>query len=344
MPRRRALIAIGIVVAVLLMAESGARALSPYLPEPLLYGDEATQVKVAQMDQRGPACVDLVLAGDSMGRDSFDPSVFRAADPSRRTAYNASLDAASPVVLQRWLANEVLPRLHPTTVVLTVASLDLNAHGNATVSARSAYDAATLTRPGIGGRLASWLTRTSDLVRYRTSLRDPTMLADALDHVRSREPVPRRDAAGIEGLLGVDGQGLSRRQLTYRADGGTKTFTRTQLLGSYEIDPEQVAAARDLVAELRGDGISVAIVVLPVTADYVALHPRGAADFDAFLAVARQLATDAGTSLIDLHAVADPTDMFADTHHLNERGQRWFSAALPVELDRAGIGSGRRCG
>jgi len=337
---------VGVVVIVLVLAEGGARALGPYLPEPQLYGDDATQVKVAQMDGLGASCVDVVLAGDSMGRDAFDPAAFSDADGAHRRAYNASLDAASPAVLRRWLLEEVLPRLHPTTVVVTIASLDLNAHGNATVSARAAYETAALTRPGPGGRVAAWLTTTSDLVRYRTELRDPATLGDAIEDWRAGQPAARRPTTGIDGLLGGGGQGLSRRALRYRADVGTTSFTRSQLLGSYEIDADQVDAAHDLIRELRGQGVQVAIVVLPVTADYVALHPRGEADFDAFLAVARDLATDAGTPLVDLHApdASAPAEMFADTHHLNEQGARWFSSTLPRRLADAGITTGPRCG
>ena len=331
-------------IAVLLAGEGATRALGPYLPEPLLYGDDTTQVKVAQLDRRAEGCTDLVLAGDSMGRDAFAPAAFTAADPAGRRAYNASLDGASPALLRRWLTEEVVPRLRPTTVVITLSSLDVNVHANAATSALAAYNAASLTAEGPVGHASSWVVGHSALVRYRTELRDPSAIVDAVSGWRAGAPLPRRSADGINGLIGPDGEGLSRRSLHYLHDVGTKSFTRDQLLAGFAIDGRQVDEARDLIRDLQAGGMRVALVILPVTADYLALHPRGRDDFDEFLATARSLATAAGAPLIDLHDQQPDDARFADTHHLNAEGQAWFSTTLPARLADAGIATDRRCG
>jgi len=338
------------MIVVVVAAEGGARVLGPYLPEPLLYGDEATQVKVQQLDALGGSCVDVVVAGNSMGRDAFDPAAFTAADPQHRRAYNASLDAASPELLRRWVLDEVVPRVHPTTVVIPIASLDLNANGNATTSALAAYDAAPATQPGWFAGLEGRFIQHSALLANRRELRDPQALVDAFDRWRDGAPTDRLSSAGITGVLGADGQGLSRRPLHYRGDAGTKAFTRQQLLSGYTIDPAQVAAVTTLVAQLRAEDIDVVLTVLPVTDDYIALHPRGREDFDAFLREARSVATHADVPLLDLHDARPGTDAFADTHHLNESGATWFSSQLPAQLaSQLPAGSGaatlrdRRC-
>ncbi len=341
--RRPLALLLAATLAILLVGEGAARAASPYLPEPIVYGDETTQAKVAQLDQLGPGCTDVVLAGNSMGRDAFDPSAFTTADPEHRRAYNASLDAASPALLRRWLDEEVVPRAHPATVVLTLASLDLNARAAATVSARAAYDDAPATGTGALGRLGAWVESHSTLVRYRAELRDPTALGDAIGQLRAGAPLPRLSADGIPGLIGGSGQGLSRLRLHYRHDATTKSFTRDQLLAGYTIDPAQVADEKALIADLQAAGTTVALVVLPVTADYVALHPRGQADFDAFLAATRQIAADTGAPLIDLHGERGDEQRFADTHHLNADGQAWFTTTLPARLADSGVLRGRRC-
>ena len=340
--RRRLLLVVAAAAAVVLLAEGGARVLSPYLTEPARYGDDATAVKVAQMDARGDTCTDVVLAGNSMGRDAFDPAAFQAADPARRRAYNASLDAASPELLESWVADEAVTRLRPTTVVLTLASLDVNASGPATRAALEAYEGAEQTRPDLIGRLGIAAGSVSDLVAYRTQLRDPAELRSAIERWQAGTPAPRPSTEGIDRVLGADGQGLSRRSLQYRGDPGAKLFTRQQLLAGWSLDPEQVDAATALIGDLRTQGIDVVLVVLPVTDDYVAQHPNGAADFATFLAAAEGIADDTGAPLVDLHDAA-PIDRFADTHHLNEAGTEWFSAELATRLTTLGIDAPARC-
>jgi hypothetical protein len=83
--------------------------------------------------------------------------------------------------------------------------------------------------------------------------------------------------------------------------------------------------------------------VLPVTSDYIALHPRGAQDYDDFLGAVHQLSADTGAKLLDLHAQPVPESDFADTHHLNRAGQEWFSQSLGGWLRDAGVTVPRRC-
>jgi hypothetical protein len=333
---RRVAIAAVAAAAVLVVMELGTRALAPYLTEPQLWGDDATTVKVVQMDARSGACTDVVLAGNSMGRDAFDPATFRAADPAHRSAYNASLDAASPELLERWVTDEVVPRLHPSTVVLTLASLDVNANSAAGRAAVRAYDDAVLSRPGATGKLEAAAVGDSDLVRYRSDLRQPSEVWDALGRARRGTPAPRLSADGLPGVLGADGQGLSRRSLHYTGSSVTKAFLTGQLLNDYAVGSDQLAAEGRLIDALRDHGTQVAVVVMPVTDDYRNLHPGGAAQADQFSADAKALAGDHHASFIDLERSA-PVDQFADTHHLNGAGADAFSQALPSRLTDAGI-------
>jgi len=332
------------MLAVLVLAEGAARGLSPYLPEPRLYADDATQVKAAQLDRLAGSCVDLVVAGDSMGRDAFDPAVFASADPSRRSSYNASLDGASPSLLRRWITEEVVPRLRPSTVVITLASLDLNANANAATSALAAYNDARLTADGPGGRISSWFVRHLAVVRHRAELRDPAAVAEGMSAWRDGIAQPRSSSDGIKGLIGPTGEGLSRRSLRYRHDSATKAFTRDQLLAKFTIDDEQLRDTEAMLRELRDAGVDVAVVVLPVTQDYIALHPGAQADFDAFLEGTRSVAASAGVPFIDLHGTQTDETLFADTHHLNGDGQAWFSSTLPDQLEAAGVPVVQRCG
>jgi hypothetical protein len=337
---RRAAIVVGTIVVVVLLAELGTRAFGPYLPEPSLWTDDTTTVKVAQLDARD--CVDLVFAGNSMTRDGLDPTVFAEADPEDRTTYNAALDAATPALLERWVLDEVDSRVDPDGVVLGLSSFDLNDNAAVGQSALDAYDAAPLSRDDFFGRLQAPFIRHVDLFRYRNELRDPEVVWDGLGAWRDGERQPRLGPEGLEGLLGPDGEGLSRRDLHYEPSPLTERFAQNELLNDFHLGGDQTEAAQDLLAELADRDVDTAVVVLPVTQDYVELHPGGAAQYEEFLALAERIATENGAEFIDLHDLAPDDSWFADTHHLNATGSAELSAALPALLG-PDFARGERC-
>jgi hypothetical protein len=327
--RRHLLLFAGAALAVLLAAEGVARVLEPALPEPERWPDATTAVKVAQMDALG--CTDLVLVGNSMARDAFDPEL--VGEATGVDAYNASLDAASPAQLARWLPDEVIPRLDPTTVVWAVSSPDLNDEAPAGRAAFEAYDTSIGGREDVLGRAQDELAQRSVLVAQRDALRDPPTLWTAVGDRLAGDEVPRTDGSGIPGLIGPRGQGLSRRELTYRPDDPVATRIVTdQLLTDFDLGGAQQRHADELVHALTRRGIEVVLVQLPVTEEFIALHPDGADDWDDYRAAMRTLAADTGTRLVDLTDGFDADGAFADTHHLNAAGSTRVSAHLAAEL------------
>ena len=342
--KRRVAVVVVAAVGMILLAEVAARALSPYLPEPSLYADDSTTVKVAQLDARD--CVDLVFAGNSMTRDGLDPRRFAETDTAERTTYNAALDAATPALLERWILDEVDPRVSPDGVVLGLSSFDLNDRASIGESALEAFDAAPLTRDDLFGRLQAPFIEHSDLFRYRNALRDPEEVWHAVGRWRDGERQPRLDASGIEGVLGPQGQGLSRQDLSYVPSPATDRFASGELLNDFTMGGDQTEAAAALLDGLAERDVDTAVVVLPVTQDYVDLHPEGAAQYEEFLAEAERLAADAGAAFLDLHDLfadeAEPDSFFADTHHLNGVGANRLSRALP-DLLPEDFAVGGRC-
>lgn len=329
---RRSIVA---AVAVVVVAELLVRWADPYLPAPDLWADQATAVKVTQLDAIGArGCVDVVFAGSSMARDAFDPGAFSATDPARRSAYNAALDAASPPLLERWLLDQVLPRAHPATVVLGLASFDLNQHASLPNTAFDAHRRAPSSARGAANRLEAWFTEELALVRHRAALRDPDELVRSFGRWRRGEKADRPSTTGIEGVLAPDGHGLSRRALRYRGDTGVRRFVARELLNDFELSEQRVDALTALVDALQRQGIEVVLVPLPVTRDYVALHPRGDQDQAEFLAAIASIATRTGA--IGLEVEELPERMFADTHHVNGAGSRAISTSLPADLHEAG--------
>lgn len=342
MPARRRPLLLGLLALVVVVAgaEVGARALAARLPEPSPWADQAQAVKAAQMDRLADeeGCVDLVVAGDSMARDGFDPDAFTEADDGRRRAYNASLDAAGPGLLRPWLLDQVVPRLRPATVVLAVSSIDLNRNGAATGAAVDAYTSSLAGRTDLLGRLDRWASDHVALVAHRRALRDPQVVLDALTDEAS-PTTTAVDASGrpvLPGVLGGAGQGLSRRDLRSSGAGPSAAFTR-QLLADYELGAEPATVIIELIEQLRAEDVSVALLVLPVTDGFAELHPNGRADLDAARQIVVEAAEATGAPLVDLLDAGWPDDAFADTHHLNGTGADRLSRSLPGLLDEAGV-------
>lgn len=339
--RRRRLLTVVIVSLVLVLAtEAAVRGIEPALPTPAGWPDRATAAKVAQLErEEGRGCTDVVFVGNSMSRDDFVPPVFEEADPAGRRSYNASLDAASPALLLRWVRDEVLPRTDPATVVVGVASFDLNDSSPTPEAALRSFDDAPFTAEGALADVEAALTRTLALVRNRESLRDPEVVVSAVTDRLQGDEAERPDAGGVPGVIASDGHGVSRRQLTFTGAPSTIERLRQQFLVPFHIGGTQAAALRELVDVIADSGATPAVVVLPVTGAYVDAHPDGAADIRAFRAALED--TLAGTAAVLVDAPDQPEQAFADTHHLNGEGADALSAALPGVLDAAGVPAAR---
>jgi hypothetical protein len=352
--RRPVALGAGAALAVLLVTELAARSLALHLPAPDPWGDAARTVKIAQMDhlRAVDGCVDVVMAGDSMARDGFDPAAFNAHGTPHRDAYNASLDAAGPDLLEPWLVDQVIPRLRPSTVLIAISSIDLNRHGAANGAAVEAYATSPGGRRDLLGRLDRLVSDHVALVGHRRELRDADLLLDALRRENPAEPFERDDLGTpvLEGVLGPGGEGRSRAplvvDLSAATDGPAAVFTREQLLGGFALVDDPVGRLARLVDAVRDEGAArgqvttVVLVVLPTTDAFASLHPNGADDVAAARQAVLDAATTAGVPVVDFSEDRWPADHFADTHHLNGRGARRLSAELATRLDDVGAEAG----
>ncbi len=332
-PRPRLLLSVLAFSAVLLGLELATRALETSLPEPSSWPDQATLAKSLQMEELG--CADVVFAGNSMARDGLDPRTFNSTDPMARTAYNVALDAATPSQLDRWLSGEVVPLLRPSTVVLAISSADLNENSDAGRGALEAFESSIGGRPGLLGDLQRALVDHSALARHRGSLRDPGELADAVERLLEGESAPRTSAGGVPGVIGPLGEGLSRRDRVDTGGTAARRFLTEQLLGDYAVSRRESESLVALIQHLREAGAEPVLVLLPVTQEYVDLHPSGITDFQAFLEVIHHVADATRTDLYDLHDAIDTPESFADTHHLNESGSGQLTRMLVGRLQDA---------
>jgi hypothetical protein len=301
---------IGLAVAIAL-AEGSARVAEALGPPALRWYDASAQLKVEQMDELGD--VGVVFAGTSMAWQGLDPEVFAAEDG--RDAYNAALAGGVPVVMEPWLLDQVVPRLHPGLVVWGLSSLDFSASYGADNLER--YRDALETRQGPLAAVERTTAAVSGLVRYRTVLREPSALAGTeREHIET-------DFAEAASILGERGL----RQ-DYTADTSDRLAEiMAAEVRDFRLDDTDAAAVIRTVAELRRRGIDVVLVELPIPDRFVDLHPDGGDDIRRVHELVMALGERLQLPTLDLRP-GFTDDEFVDFTHLDKAA----SAALTTVL------------
>jgi hypothetical protein len=323
-PARRRHLALVLLSAlvVLAVAEGAVRARASSLPEPRRWSGPEMQVKedrIAELEAAGGALV--VLLGSSTVDAALDPS--RMAGPGDgRPVYNAATGAGSIDMISTWAREVAVPRLRPHTVVLGLASRELTPHDTEQQRHTAEFFDSPAVRhltdrepllDRVERRLSAW----SYVVRYRNVLRQPHQLWGS------------HRTGEFGEVVAADGQFEGFRAGRYVPSPEQARFVR-RILRDYEIGRHQLGVLRDLLAHLRSHVERVVVVNMPVTADYVSLHPRGARDYDAYVDVLRAEADRAGAELVD--AGVWPDELFADTAHVNGAGSQRLTALVDEHL------------
>lgn len=315
-------------LAVLLLVEGGARALHTALPEPIEWYDDITQVKVEQMDrynQRGQD-VDYVFAGTSMVFRGIAPHAFdRAAEPET-FSYNAGLLAGMPPVMERWILEEVEPRLKPEKVVYGISSLDFQ--GRRYKFPVNAYEAAPATRKGFLAAAQRWGSRVLKLVHTRAMLREPKTWKKLREKEGKAGPVERkRERMEAKGHIYKNRKKLGDRE---------RRRMQENVLGGFAISDRGTRNITRIVRTLERRGVEVVFVSMPVPQRFIDVHPSGEADFAAAEGHIERLADSLGVPFIDMSdSMRD--EAFVDFTHLGREGAAAFSGKLRKELRRNGV-------
>nr|MDQ3294752.1 hypothetical protein [Actinomycetota bacterium] len=271
--RSRAVRLLLTVVCVLLVAEGTVRALESRLPPAPLWDTDEYPQKIEQMDALAAAGgAGTVLLGSSVMDVSVDPAALAPVDG--RPAYNAGLIGATPFIVDIWSRYLVELTLQPSVVVIAVSSRDVNINGIGLESSDGRFLDAPAVKDLLGDQTlfdeVEWaLSQGSALVRNRLLLRRPLESIFGYD-------APDRNATEIS----PGGMETHLLATNYRDDEVVRDFFRREPLRSFEISANQVDALRRLATRLRENGARVVILDVPVTEDYIELHPQGAADYD----------------------------------------------------------------
>ena len=321
---RRLLRVVGMVLLAALLLEGVVRLVEPRLEPPAIWYSSSAQRLVRDMDALAEAGVrgGLVLAGTSQTNTDLLPAVFEDELASVDHAANVGLAAATTRVNQRWLLRQVQPRLQPSKVLWGVSSLDFNA--NRKPDTFALYNASRGARPGLLGSLDRKLSRVSALVRHRELVTDPAaFVRDVRDGHPPPDNTPLHQRAKHRAPDRIDKARSEVRRI------------RTTVLHDYAIGDAEVRAFRTTLDRLQEDGVEVVVVLLPVPAQFIAAHPQGRSDFEAFRAMARETTQAAGVPLIDRSEVFAER-AFRDYTHLLEEPAVQLSRDLSRQLRRRG--------
>lgn len=317
-------------VAVLALAEAGARVVSTRVAPPVTWDSPYTQDKAAQIvhieERFGGAGV--VFLGSSIVNAGLDPERFAATVPG--IAYNAGLPGASAGTWRLWANDAVYPYLCPAVVVVGVTVRDVNDNAPGVVGDPAAYLGSVGRRLFVGEagsaeRASSLVDRASALVRTRDLLRRP---ADVVRVLMGRP---------VEGWrvtrLTEFGRYYAFDDHTYRIDDDRREGLRTGAFRDYAVGGVEMEAVAGMIDDARRNGAAVVLVETPVMErDLVGLLPRGASDLVSFRTALDALGEAVGVPVLRFPDLVDRADLFADEYHLNGAGVSLVTDRLAAEL------------
>ncbi|MFN8039921.1 MAG: D-alanyl-lipoteichoic acid biosynthesis protein DltD [Acidimicrobiales bacterium] len=338
---RTALKGVAIVVVVLLVGELLTRALAPQLV-PESWGVRNVSEASIKRDQLAAASAagrppQVLFVGDSTMDAGVSPTAFADASRSFRSGYDAALLGARLPSQRLWVERFVLPEVTPRLVVQGVTPLLVSTLG-ASPADTSSYDA-TLSRhlanldPDLWQQLDETAGEHLALVRYRSSLRSPRLVAEAawnrVTGAPDRPVVERRDDLAA-GKTAPDGQSLTYVDKTPEKTGLEPLFAAV----NQSLDGRTDFGAMDaILATYRAQGLPVVVVIPPVATELMA---AGGVDVAAWREAAHRIADQARLRQVPVLDYTDhgyPTSLFGDVMHLNGQGSQRFSADLAADLD-----------
>ena len=270
----------------------------------------------------------VTFVGTSMVRRDVDAArVEKALKWPDTSVHNVALPGAQTTVVQRWLLEEVVPRLHPKVVVWGVSTLDFN-------SGRpdhpiDQYSAARASQRGLFGDLDRAL-EVSAVSKHRDALRDPYELKAAAQDTATKYVEHKALRARATWKLEYDSK--TPEQLK-KMKANHLITVRDKQLKDFRVGDAEFAAFRDTITALQQQGIKVVIVIMPVPSDYLPLHPKGETQFKQWQQQITNEAVRLNVSVIDDLVRSMPDASFRDYEHLwPEPAREVFTPALAARL------------
>lgn len=290
---------------------------------PVVWGSRTLDAKVDQIEAlSAQGGVDVVFIGSSIVDVGIDPAKFVQRSSWAESAYNASVSAASPRVLEAWAEEVVLPLLKPKVLVIGMSSRALNDNGTNQQAAFDRYinsggRADYLGIAGLDRRIEAAIEAGSSLFRLRGELRSPRTF---IDNVTTETRGPSITRLGHQRRL---------RNNDYEVTQEFRERIAGQVLNDYSVGGHEMTALRGMVDTALAMGVRVYVIDMPVVEeDYISLHPRGAADHELYEAALAELARDERFTTASARDVVPMAESYADPLHLNAQGSRLLARWL----------------
>lgn len=308
----------GMISAVLLL-EMVMRLVSPIIGPPQTVWQIQQQAKVIKIQERPSALgpIDMVIMGDSTGKEGVDPDILDAAVGGGFHSFNASLNSSTTYTIMKQF-KDVLLYSKPKYLLIMMGP-GISRESDVDVSAQT-YDLAASADQGTG--LKSFLNRNFYLYRYRNSVRDPFILNTLYRSIRFRSLR----------------EGVVYRNVDTMKFNGDSSFARTlnsYATGQWQLpatEPEQAPTLfpsatmrhlRIMKAECQKIGARLILATVPTNSynpTYRSLIP----------AMAKQL----GLGFIQGNNATTNLANFSDGVHLNDVGASLLSRYIGEGMER----------
>jgi hypothetical protein len=274
----------------------------------------------------------VVAVGSSMINAAVDPDRLSVLMDRTRPAFNAGLNGAGTRLLELWTLRVILPQLRPDILLIGLGSHEVSSGNSVAKRLLDALLTSTAWRDlegdgPLGDRLIRWGEKRSLLVRYRRYLGRRRMFRDT----------PTRRSSTCR-RLGTPRAILLFRFRSYRSD-DRQIEIWNELLNEFEVGGEEMAALDRLITGVRAAGVVPVLVRMPVTEDWVALHPKGTSDFEQFERTLSTFARERAVPYADLAQQFSSHDDYADPVHLNGQGLLRFTEILAGVINEVAASS-----
>lgn len=313
-------------LVVTLGVDIGLRVLSDQLPVPQRYFSANAQQLVGDMDVLAANGIrsDLAFVGTSQVRRGIDANQAEE-ELGLDAVHNVALPGAQTPLVERWLLEEVDPRIHPKRVVWGIQSIDFN--GGRDRKSIGLYNRARATKQGLYGVLDRALEHIP-VSEHRTELRDPVALSK--DFGKGNGAVKKR-ALGDRAVWDLGYAETTPKQLQ-RLRAAHEIDIREHQLLDFSIGKEEMQAFERTLVELKRRGIQTDLVIMPVPSQYFTFHPNGRADWEKWRDAVTATAEKLDVPIIDM-SESVPDSGFRDYEHLLLKPARAFTTELDRKLE-----------
>lgn len=327
--RRRRWTALAGFLAVVLVAEAGARVLvADHLDAPDGWNLPRLHAQVAAMEQLGAAGgADVLLLGSSVVGSGLDPDLLGTASSRYDRAFTLWLPGAPVRSLEVMYEQLAEPSLAPEVVVIGLTAREVNASGDG----QERNVQSLLTSPALRQRagtesllqrLDRWASQRSALVRLRSTLRDPGRLVLAL-------------RAGKSDHSGGLPEPWNDPRPAYQ-DRPEHLAQERRALEGFRPQGVELDALRRLVTTVRRDGARVVLVDMPVHGPaYEPLFPRGPADVAAYGSALAEVCAELQVECLDASTEPWTEQDFSNVNHLSRSGTERLTTLVASALDAA---------